>query len=525
MSSEIYTPKNSDTMNHAASAAVVPFPRREEEILPPQSIETEESILGGLLFQPDSFDRILDILTPEMFYISAHQELYRVLSEMYAEDEAIDLLTVATKLVDTGKLDRVGGKAKLAMLHERCMSTVNIDHHANLVSKLYWFRQMIKLGHEITQIGYAQGDLSEAMNTIDSKVYNLVTKGSQTSSEDETLSDIATNWFLDFEERMAGNAEATIKTDFYDLDAMTNGLRAGRLTVLMARPGQGKTAFALNVARNVAASTQKTVAFFSLEMPKDDIFTRLMAKEARIDSKKLESGVNVAPDEVERSITALSNLTTLPIFVNDTCYTVESIRARARKLAKKPEGLSLIIIDHLIYMLKGSSDPVRDAGKITKGLVELAKELQVPILIAQQLNRNVESRQDKRPMMSDGRQSGETEEDAHNIWALYRDEYYNPDTPHRGIAELINLKNRSGETGTVKLLFEPQYGTFKNLASPDRRYSAPMPNPVPTSTPAPTPAIVPDVGSEPIEISAEELDAVLFDESGYMEDEDDASDF
>lgn len=526
-SSESNTSSPDTSPKHMNSAAaVLPFSRREnEEVLPPQSIETEESILGGLLFQPDSFDRILDTLTPEMFYITAHQELYRVLYGMYADDEVIDLLTVTTKLIDLGKLDRIGGKSKLAMLFERCLSTVNIDHHAQLVARLYWFRQMIKTGQEITHIGYGQGDLSEALDLVDSKIYGLVTKSTQAKEEDESIGALATSWFLRFDERVAGNETPAAKTGFYDLDDMTNGLLPSRLTVLMARPGQGKTALALNIARNVAQSTQKTVAFFSLEMEREDVFTRLISTEARIDSKRLESGRGLSDDEMNRSIAALATLGALPLHINDTCYSVESIRAQARKLAKKPEGLSLIIIDHLIYMLKGSSDPVRDAGNITKGLVALAKELKVPIILVQQLNRNVESRQDKRPMMSDGRQSGETEEDAHNIWALYREEYYNPDTPHRGIAELINLKNRSGGTGTVKLLFEPQYGTFKNLATSHRPAAAPAhrpPAPTPSFTPVATPTPEPHNDPPAIEVTPEELSAALF---GQTEEFDDDLDF
>jgi replicative DNA helicase len=498
------------------NAAVLPFSRRpedEERALPPQNIETEESILGSLLFQSDSFDRIIDILTPEMFYINAHQELYKTLRDMYRDSEAIDVLTVSARLTDLGILEQIGGRSKIAMLIDRCISPVNIDYHAQIVSRLYWFRQMIKTGQNIIQTGYGQGDLGEAMNLVDSKIYSLVTMSTQQAEGDDSLSSLATTWFAELEEKMAGNGKSFPMTGFYDLDAMTNGLRPGRLTVLMARPGQGKTTFVLNVARNLVRSSSKAIALFSLEMPKEDIFTRLMSAEARIDSRMLETGQHLSPAEIERSVSALATLTQLPLHINDTCCTVESIRAQARKLAKRPEGLSLVIIDHLIYMLKGSTDPVRDAGKITKGLVELSKELEIPIVLATQLNRAVESRQDKRPIMSDARLSGEIEEDAHNIWALYRDEYYNPNTSDRGIAELINLKNRSGATGTVRLLFEPQYGTFKNIAS-SRRSEPPQPFSLPpASAPVPEPD-QPLVSAPPvaIEASIEALDSALFDE-------------
>jgi replicative DNA helicase len=434
--------------------------------IPPQAIEAEESVLGSIIFQPDSIDQVLEVLTPEMFYISAHQKIYAELLRMSNGREAIDLLTLSAKLELKGELDAVGGRSKLTTLVDRCMSAVNIDAHANLIYEAYWLRQIIKTGQDITKLGFSSEPLSEVMNLVDSRSYDLVSRRVTGLSDDESIADLAIRWFEDLESVMNGTPRPTIQTGFYDLDAMTNGLRPGRLTILMARPGQGKTALALNIIKNVASSTLRTAAFFSLEMPKEDIFTRMIAMSSMVDSKKLETG-QLSESELEKSATALELLASIPLYLNDTASTVEAIRVKCRKLARSNQGLSLIVIDHLQYLLKFSTDPVRDAGKITKGLVSIAKELEVPVILLQQLNRNVESRQNKRPIMADGRQSGEVEEDAHNIWALYRDEYYDPNTVDRGVAELINLKNRSGETGTVKLLFEPRYSLFRNLARRD----------------------------------------------------------
>jgi replicative DNA helicase len=499
------------------SAAVVPFSRATEERLPPQNIEAEESVLGALLFQSDCFDRVVEVLQPQHFYISAHQEIYRELLGMYSRDEVIDLITASRHLEAIGKLDRVGGRSKLAMLHERCLSTVNVDLHAKIIAKLFRFREMIRVGNELVQLGYQADDLEEALNLADAKVHQLCTQ--QEAAEDEMIGGLATRWYAQLEERINGESVAATPTDFYDLDAMTNGLMSGRLTILMGRPGQGKTALALNILKNAARLSRKTAAFFSLEMPEEDIFTRLVSTEAQINSKQIESG-NVPPPELERILVSLDRITSLPLYVTDRFSTIEIIRAKARKLAREENGLSVLIIDHLQYMLQSSDDPTRDSGKITKGLVALARELKIHVILLQQLNRNVETRNDKRPLMSDGRQSGLVEEDAHHIWALYRDEYYNPETTDRGIAELINLKNRSGETGTVRLLFEPQFGRFRNLAQSSRpEWSDRL-----QSRPQPAPALVEEItvpvevtvlGEEdtaPLPLSDEEINAALFED-------------
>ncbi|MEH2210930.1 replicative DNA helicase [Nostoc sp.] len=431
--------------------------------LPPQNIEAEEAILGGILLDPEAISRVSDRLLPEAFYISAHKDIYQAAVRLHTQGKATDLLSVTSWLTDNEMLARIGGRNKLATLVDRTVSAVNIDALAGLVMDKYLRRQLIKAGNEIVHLGYeTETELPQVLDRAEQKVFGVTQERPQSGLVH--ISDTLINNFQDIEDRNQGIALPGIPCGFYDLDAMTSGFQRSDLIIVAGRPSMGKTAFCLNLAHNIAASYKLPVAFFSLEMSKEQLTQRLLASEAQIESSYLRTG-RLSQTQWEPLSRAIGILSDMPIYIDDTPnITVTQMRSQARRLqAEVGTELGLIVIDYLQLMEGAGDNRVQELSKITRQLKGLARELSVPVIALSQLSRGVEARTNKRPMLSDLRESGSIEQDADLVIMLYRDEYYSPDTPDRGIAEVIIAKHRNGPTGTAKLLFNPQFTKFQNL--------------------------------------------------------------
>ncbi|MDF5714280.1 MAG: replicative DNA helicase [Rhizonema sp. NSF051] len=434
--------------------------------LPPQNIEAEEAILGGILLDPEALSRVSDRLAPEAFYISAHKEIYQAALRLHSQGKPTDLLSLTSWLTDHDLLTRIGGRNKLASLVDRTVSAVNIDALATLVMDKYLRRQLVKAGNEIVQLGFeTETELPIVLDHAEQKVFSITQSRPQAGLVH--ISDTLINTFQDIETRHQGIALPGIPCGFYDLDAMTSGFQRSDLIIVAGRPSMGKTAFCLNLAHNIAALYKLPIAVFSLEMSKEQLVQRLLASEAGIETGYLRTG-RISQTQWEPLSRAIGMLSEMPIFIDDTPnITVTEMRSQARRLqAEAGTELGLIVIDYLQLMEGGGDNRVQELSRITRNLKGLARELRVPVIALSQLSRGVESRTNKRPMLSDLRESGSIEQDADLVIMLYRDDYYNTDTPDRGVAEVIVSKHRNGPTGTVKLLFDPQLTKFKNLARP-----------------------------------------------------------
>jgi replicative DNA helicase len=422
--------------------------------------------LGGILLDPEAIGRVADVLQPDVFYLSAHQEIYRAALALHNQGSPTDLMCVLAWLQDQGLLTKVGGQNKLTQLVDRTVSAVNIDQYATLIKEKYLRRQLIKAANEISQRAYEtslplDAVLDQAEQRIFSVTQDRIQQGLVPTEE------ILARTFADLEQRSLGNVLPGLSCNFYDLDAMTQGFQRSDLIIVAGRPAMGKTALSLQIAKRIAEIHKAGVAVYSLEMSKEQLVQRLLASESRIDSNYLRAG-RINQNQWEPLSRAIGTLSQVPLYIDDTPNpSLGEIRSNARRLqAERPEGLGLILIDYLQLMGGGDAQDgrVQELSKITRALKGLARELHVPIIALSQLSRGVESRTNKRPLMSDLRESGSIEQDADLIILLYRDEYYNPDTPDRGICELILAKHRNGPVGTVKLLFDPQYTRFENLA-------------------------------------------------------------
>lgn len=438
-----------------------------QERMLPQNLDAEIAVLGGCLIDPNAISRVVDALPAEAFYQSAHREIYRAMLVLHGNDQTVDLMSVYSWLVDRGLLEKVGGKKKLVELVDRSVSAVNIDQYGELIVDKYKRRLLIQVGNEIASMGAdTETALPELFDKAEQSLFGT-TQGN-TASTVFSVQDIVLPVYQDIENRFEGVTPPGISCGFYDLDAMTQGFQRSDLIIEAGRPSMGKTAFALNIAHNVSAFHNQSTLIFSLEMSKERLVQRLLSSESRIESGRLLAG-RVAQNEWELLGGAVAKVSGLPMFIDDTpAATVAHMKSKARRLQAEQGQLGLIMIDYLQLMGGVDSNRVQELSKITRSLKTLARELNVPVIALSQLSRGVESRTNKRPMMSDLRESGAIEQDADLIMMLYRDEYYNPDTPDRGIAEVIIAKARNGPTGTVKLLFENQFTQFRNLAGPRR---------------------------------------------------------
>ena len=435
-------------------------------LVPPQNIQAEEAVLGGILLDPDAIGRIADLIKPEAFYINAHQEIYRTALMLHTQGKPTDLTSMSAWLADNGSLEKIGGNNKLVELVENVSSTASIEQVANLISDKFIRRQLIRSGNDVVKLGFDQTqDTNEVLDKAEQKIFQISqekpTKGLTQAAE------ILTTTFNEIEARSLGKEELGVKTLFYDLDEMTQGFQRSDLIIVAGRPSMGKTSMVLNIARNVAQSQDLPVCVFSLEMSKEQLTYRLLSLEIGIESGRLKTG-RLSPEQWPALGEGINSLSQIPVFIDDKPnLSVLEMRSLCRRLmAEQKKKLGLIVIDYLQLMEGTTPDNrVQELSRITRGLKGMARELNVPVIALSQLSRGVESRTSKRPMLSDLRESGSIEQDADLVLMIYRDEYYNPETEDKGIAEIIVTKHRNGPIGTVRLLFEPQFTRFRNLAN------------------------------------------------------------
>lgn len=374
--------------------------------LPPQNIEAEEAILGGILLDPEAISRVNDRLSPDAFYISAHKDIYQAALRLHSQGKPTDLLSLTAWLSDHELLTRIGGKSKLAQLVDRTVSAVNIDALAALVMDKYLRRKLIQSGNEIVHLGFeTETELPTVLDQAEQKVFSITQERPQQGLV--PLSDTLIHTFQDIESRHQGIALPGLPCGFYDLDAMTGGFQRSDLVIVAGRPSMGKTSYCLNIAYNVAAIHKLPVAIFSLEMSKEQLVQRMLASEAGIESNRLRAG-RISQNEWEPLSHAIGMLSEMPIFIDDTAnITVTEMRSQARRLqAEQGEQMGLILLDYLQLMEGSGDNRVQELSKITRALKGLARELNVPVIALSQLSRGVESRNNKRPMLSDLRESG-----------------------------------------------------------------------------------------------------------------------
>lgn len=435
-------------------------------LVPPQNIQAEELVLGGILLDPEAIGRIADLIRPEAFYINAHQEIYRTALMLHTQGKPTDLTSMSAWLADNGALEKIGGTNKLAELIESVPSAASIEQVATLISDKYLRRKLISSGNEVIQLGFDQTqDTKDILDKAEQKIFDISQE--KPSKGLIKAADILTTTFNEIEARSLGKSDIGIKTLFYDLDAITQGFQKSDLIIVAGRPSMGKTSVVLNLAKNVAESQDVPVCVFSLEMSKEQLTYRLLSMEVGIESTRLRAG-RLHQDEWPRLGQAIDSLEKLPIYIDDKPnLNVLEMRALCRRLiAEQGKDIGLIIIDYLQLMEGTTSDNrVQELSRITRGLKGMARELNVPVIALSQLSRGVEARTNKRPMLSDLRESGSIEQDADLVIMIYRDEYYNTETEDRGITELIVTKHRNGPVGNVKLLFETQFTRFRNLAN------------------------------------------------------------
>ena len=441
--------------------------------LPPHSMEAEQSVLGGLLLENSAWDRIADVVMGEDFYRHEHRVIFRTISRLINESRPADVITVQEALERNDELEAAGGFNYLITLAQNTPSAANIRRYAEIVRERSIMRQLAEVGTEIARSAYnPQGrDAGQLLDEAENKVFQIAestAKSKQGFLEMPALLKEVVELIDMLNSRDNPDEVTGVDTGFIDLDKKTSGLQPGDLIIVAGRPSMGKTAFSINIAEHVAVESKLPVAVFSMEMGGAQLVMRMLGSVGRLDQHVLKTGA-LQDEHWGRLNEAVVKLSDAPMFIDETPgLTALELRARARRLARQFGGkLGLIVIDYL-QLMSGSSgrsdNRTAELGEISRSLKALAKELQVPVIALSQLSRAVESRTDKRPMMSDLRESGAIEQDADLIMFMYRDEYYNHDTQFKGLAECIIGKHRNGPTGKVFLTFMGQFTKFDNAA-------------------------------------------------------------
>jgi replicative DNA helicase len=439
--------------------------------IPPHSLDAERAVIGGILLDNDAMHVVLQVLKKNDFYSEANARLYEAMTVLYSAGTPIDTVTLRSEIAARGLLAAIGGDDYLLDLTNTIPTVANIEAHAHIVREKSLVRQMILACHEISAAGYSDyGDATQFLDQAEKAIFDVAQE--QVRSPYEHVKDVVLRTFKQIHEAAERGEKITgLPSGFSQLDEMTSGMHPGDLFIIAGRPGMGKTAFALNVAMNSCIHKKAPVAIFSLEMPKEQLVKRMLCSEARVDGTRLRAGQLWREDwpKLARAAGAMSEL---PMWIDDTpALSMTELRAKARRL-KAQNGLDLIVVDYLQLMRSGSKNDSREQeiSEISRSLKGLAKELALPVIALSQLNRGVESRagKDKRPQLSDLRESGAIEQDADTILFIYRDEVYNRDNPDaRNRAEIIIGKQRSGPTGTVHCAFFNEYTRFDNLARED----------------------------------------------------------
>lgn len=441
------------------SKEVLPLPAN---INLPSNVDAEIAVLGGLIFDPHAYDRIADRLHPTIFSTEAHRTLCKAIISLREEGRSSEVINVVSRLSERGELKQAGGKMSIMRIFDLCVSTANIDQHMDLLVDKRSRRQAIALAQELRRSASSPEPIDIF---LDKATQGLVALSMERGKQDvlESCLDIWLRAFPEIEERQNNPASVLVgaSTGLYDLDQFLCGLQAGALITVAARPAMGKSALVMQIAEHVAKT--KPVAVFSLEMSKFDIVYRAVSAASGVAVTKVRSG-NMSADEMAR-VTASSEHISQNCWISENpCPTVAEINAIARSLKLRKKALGAVIVDYLQLMRTGARSRVEELSRITRSLKIMARTLKVPVLILSQLSRDVEKRTNKRPMLSDLRETGAIEQDSDQVVFLYRDEYYNPESTKRGLCELIVAKNRHGPVGTVNVLFEPHLTRFRNLA-------------------------------------------------------------
>lgn len=434
-------------------------------LLLPQSQEAEQAVLGAVLAQSDCLNKIIEILqTSRPFYRPAHQIIYDAILKLYNKNEPIDPLTLSEFLQSISKLDEIGGRYYLGLLFSHAPLAINAERYAQIVLEKFLLREIIFTGNQIARIGYEESQADQAIEKSEQLIFDLAQK--RTNQTLTPIGLLVNDTWERLEQREQKKGELLgLDCGFYDLNALTAGLQKSDLIVIAARPSMGKTALALNIAEHVGIVKKQTVAIFSSEMSKEQVIQRMVCSRASVDSNKMRYG-QLQEDDWTRLGVAFGDLGDTQIYIDDTpVLTVMEMKAKARRLKAELGQLGLVIIDYLQLMEGQRPDNrVQEISDISRGLKALARELEVPVIALSQLSRAVEARQNKKPMLSDLRESGSIEQDADIVMFIYRDEYYNPETPNKGEADIIIAKQRNGPTGNIKLLFQPNITKFRNPA-------------------------------------------------------------
>jgi replicative DNA helicase len=450
------------------SAELTRVADRVGAVVPPQNLEAEESVLGAMLLSPSAVGTASEILAASDFYRESHAKIFRAALALWGKGEPVDAITLANELDERSELEVVGGQAKVAELAALVPSTSNVEHYARIVKEMATLRGLMRAGQEITRLGQERpGEVSDLVDRAEQVVFEL---GQQRVTSDfahiETLLKESFERITQLYE--AGSEITGIPSGFRELDLLTSGFQPGNLVILAARPSMGKSALGLCIAANLGVRHETPVALFTLEMSKAEVTQRMMCSEAKVESQRLRSG-RLAPDDWPRLTTACDRLMKAPIYVDDTgSTTIMELRSKARRLKSREPRLGLILVDYLQLMTSGASveNRVQEVSQISRALKVLARDLDVPILAMSQLSRAVEQRHDKRPILSDLRESGSLEQDSDLVAFVYRDEYYlGEESDQQGIAEIHLAKHRNGPTGTVKLSFLRRYAKFADLAA------------------------------------------------------------
>ena len=442
----------------------------------PNDIVAEQSVLGAMFLSPSAIEKATDKLFADSFYLDKHKIIFQSIIDLHNKKVPIDLTTITAELNQTKKLNDAGGVEYLTELINIVPTAANVEYYVKIVEDNYMLRNVIDTSTEIATLAYEHnGEVADILDQVESKIVGIIKN--RRSSEFRTIQEVLNDFQQNLEKLASSKGEITgIPTGWYELDKLTSGLHENQLIILAARPAMGKTAFALNLATHVAINTDKTVAIFSLEMGAEQLASRMISSLGQIEGTKLTSG-NILNEDWKRVTEAKSQLANAKLYISDDVgVTVGDIKSKCRRLATSEDGLDLVIIDHLQLLTMGGNygnNRQLEITYISRNLKKMAMELKVPVIALAQLSRGVESREDKRPKMSDLRESGSIEQDADIVALLYRDDYYQNakelgEAPDPSLSEIIIGKHRNGPTGKIDLLFRKSTSTFLNMTKDNK---------------------------------------------------------
>lgn len=440
--------------------------------LPPQNVEAEQSVLGSLLIDKEAIIKVADLITAEDFYRDDHRFIYEAMLKLFEKRMPIDVVTVSEELEKVNKFEAIGGATYLTTLVNVVPTASHIVHYASIVQQKATLRRLIGAANKIAELGYQEeNELTRVLDVAEQSLFSVSQKHQRQNFV--AIKDVLADSFERIDELHKNKGVLRgVPTGFRDLDNMLSGFQNSDLIIVAARPSMGKTAITLNMAAHAAVKEKRAVAFFSLEMGKDQLAERLLSLESGVDSWKLRTG-NLADDDFPKIGYAMGTLADAPIYIDDTPgLTITEVRSKCRRLQME-HGIDIIMIDYLQLlsgtMRGGESNRVQEISEISRNLKTLARELNVPVVALSQLSRAVEARPDKRPMLSDLRESGSIEQDADIVMFIYRDDYYHKDTDRKGVTELLVRKHRNGPVGDVELFFVPEQTRFRSI---DRKHDA-----------------------------------------------------